>query len=234
MIDAVDLAFLEMLVQPAIELARRRKIGAERLLDDDAAPSAVDLTHEARFAEMVRDRTERGRRGREIEQSVAVGAECAGGRVHCARQAGIGRGIVEITAQVRKPPQQIVDDLLIDRRGGELAQRVVHARAERVIRHLAAGDADDGKAVRQQPRDGEIIERWHQQTFGQVAGRAEDHEGARIGLTRRRLRGTHPRWRRNVHHVRSFFGSTCPPNPLRIAESTRSEKLASSRERNRA
>ena len=66
-----------------------------------------------------------------------------------------------------------------------------------------------------------IVERGNQQALGEVSGGAEDDEHA--GRRRRGLRG----------HL-SAFGSTWPPNLLRIAESSLSEKFSFSRERKRA
>ena len=79
----------------------------------------------------------------------------------------------------------------------------------------------------------EIVERGNEQALGQVSGGTEDDEGADISragplLPRNRRR------RRDVHHDPGAFGSTCPPKPLRIADSIRSAKLRSSRERKRA
>ena len=56
---------------------RRGEIGAERLFDDDAPPSAVFFARQAGFAEMAADRRKGGRRRRQIEQAVALGPALA-------------------------------------------------------------------------------------------------------------------------------------------------------------
>src|SRR4029077_2675472 len=48
-----------------------------------------------------------------------------------------------------------------------------------VVRGLAGQVyADEPKAIGQLPAIDQVVERWHDQAFGQVAGGAEDHHGA--------------------------------------------------------
>ena len=47
-VDAIELVFVEDTEQVMIELARRREISAERLLDDDPTPRTAFLACEAR------------------------------------------------------------------------------------------------------------------------------------------------------------------------------------------
>ena len=59
-----------------------------------------------------------------------------------------------------------------------------HARAEVLGRHLGIGAAQHRKIIRQQTVAGQVVQRRHQQTLGQVTGRTEDHHDA--GFTDRR------------------------------------------------
>ena len=72
--------------------------------------------------------------------------------------------------------------VVVDRAGGEFAQALHQAVAQIVVRHALAGDADHAELVRQQVGRGEIVERGNHQPVGQVAGDAEDDEGAGIRL----------------------------------------------------
>src|SRR5260370_23666830 len=67
MIDAVDLVLIEQLEQLMIERARGSKIGAERLLDDDAPPGTVALACKARLREPDADGRKGGGRRRKIK-----------------------------------------------------------------------------------------------------------------------------------------------------------------------
>jgi len=77
-IDAEDLVFVENAEELLIERMRARKVGAERLFDDDAPPRAVTraigavLPRQAGLAEMTADRREACRRCGEIKQAIAA------------------------------------------------------------------------------------------------------------------------------------------------------------------
>ena len=58
MVDAIDLAFGQNRKDFAIELLRRAKIGAERLLDDGPAPMPFRFTGKAGLAQPPHDRGE--------------------------------------------------------------------------------------------------------------------------------------------------------------------------------
>ena len=94
-------------------------------------------------------------------------------------------------------------DRIVHRARGELAQALHQAVAQIVARHALAGDADHAEVVGQQPGGGEIVERRDHQPMGQVAGGAEDHEGAGVRLLLIGERA--PVWK-GVCHDRPAFG----------------------------
>src|SRR5207237_38271 len=61
-----------------------------------------------------------------------------------------------------------------------LLHRLLHPLAELVVGLLAARDAEDGEALRQQPPERERVERGEELLRRQVAGGAEDDEDARV------------------------------------------------------
>ncbi len=69
-VDAEDLVFAENLVQPRVQLHRARKVGAERLLHDDAR-----ALHEARLAERPYRRERRAGRHAQVMQQPALAGE---------------------------------------------------------------------------------------------------------------------------------------------------------------
>jgi hypothetical protein len=74
MVDAKDLVLFENAEQRLIERARGRQIGAERLLDNDAAPGAVVLARQTGVAEVTTDRREACRRRRQIKEPISSGS----------------------------------------------------------------------------------------------------------------------------------------------------------------
>ena len=103
-----------------------------------------------------------------------------------------------------------------DRRRCRTSRRLVaEVAAERLVVLVVAGDADQREVLRQQLGAAEIVERG-QQALGEIAGRAEDDEDARVGAVSAADA---------VHAHSAALGSTWPPNLLRIADSSLSAKL---------
>ena len=100
MVDPVDLMLLQRLQDLGIERLGRRQIVAERLFDDDPAPLAVVLRHQARGSKRGDRRAEEAVGDGEIEQAVARRA----GRLVQSRQMlaepAIGLRIVEVALQI--------------------------------------------------------------------------------------------------------------------------------------
>src|ERR1039457_6706513 len=67
MIDAINLALLERLLDLGVERVRRIEIAAERLLDDDPAPAPIFLFGQAGIAELLDGDREESRRDGEVE-----------------------------------------------------------------------------------------------------------------------------------------------------------------------
>ncbi len=181
-IDAIELVLVEDIEEVVIELARRREIRAERLLDDDSTPGAVFLARETRSSKLAGDRPERRRRGRHVEQAIALGATLGLDPLQGLPQPIVARGIVDIAAHIGGATDDTLGELFFHRPGGELLQRFAQVLAERVIRHFGAPDADQSKCVRQQATRRKIVKRWNEQPVHEVPGGAEHHQAAWIGL----------------------------------------------------
>jgi len=112
---------------------------------------------------------------------------------------------------------------LIDRRGRELLDIAAYFLPELLLRKFIHREPDDREILRYMVALAQVVERRNQLARGQVSGRAEDHHDAAIGgppAVLRRLRIAVP-WRYQFPVGRS----TCPPNLLRIAESSLSENV---------
>src|SRR5271170_909651 len=75
MVHPVDLRLRNHIEELSVERVRRGKIGAERLLDDDASPATFLLLGESGFGEPLDDRPEQGARDGKIENHVAASTE---------------------------------------------------------------------------------------------------------------------------------------------------------------
>src|SRR5262249_47532844 len=121
-IDAVDLVLVQNLEELAIECLRGRKVGAERLLDDEPAPGPLLLVTEARLAEMTTDRRERGRRGRKVEQAVAAGLASALGPRQRLLQPLVACRVLGVAVDVTDAAEEAARDRLIDRGAGKTGE----------------------------------------------------------------------------------------------------------------
>ena len=155
---------------------RGPQVVAERLLDDDAPPRVLAARGEAGAAEAAHDDGElRGRR-RQVEEGVA-----AGGRrpVEPLLQGVVGRGIVEVALDVAEGLGEGVPGVLGDRGARVLlGLRAQHGAQALVAAHVGAADAEHHQPGRQEPPHVEVVERRHELAAGEVAGDAEDHDGA--------------------------------------------------------
>ena len=181
-VDAIDLLFGEDAVDCLVERLRALQVVPERLLDHDAFPALAGFGN-ARRAEPVDDHGKELRRGRQVEDAVAVGSPLPIHPLQLRGQPAVARLVVERHPDVGDPVGQALPDGAIDWLApGELLHRLLHVGAELVFRQRRIGDADHAEAGRQIAIERQVVERWHQLACGQVPGRAEDHH-------RRRVRG---------------------------------------------
>ena len=90
-----------------------------------------------------------------------------------------GLVVVEVAGHEPEALGELLPDLLAEPGAGVLAHRVVHDLREVLVGPVAAGEADEREAGRQQPAVGEVVDRRHELLAGEVAGDAEDHHPAR-------------------------------------------------------
>src|SRR5436190_6184890 len=96
-----------------------------------------------------------------------------------------------------------------------------------LARRLHAGNPDDGERRSQEASSGKIIKCRDQQPVSQIPRGAENDESAGVGNPYRGFCAIRA-------HASPALRSTCPPNPLRMAERSFSANVWSSRERKRA
>ncbi len=200
MVDAKDLAFVEMAGQLAVDLDRAGEVAADRLFDDDAGEALVGIgriDHAAR-AQSGRALVDEGRRNGEIEDVIAGAADFFIELLEALAQLGVvgrvGEGAGDEMEQRCEPgPGGFVELLareLFDAGAGELAIGVVVDMFHR--------EADDREFLGEFRIDHQIVERGKELAVAEVAGSAENHEDAgNIGRLRMH-RGEDVRWRQRA------------------------------------
>ena len=151
----------------------------ERLFDHHALPRPVFLFRQPRGAKLVDDRSKKRGADRQIKENVAVSSLLL---VHAGEkfaQILVELRLHEIAGEVVEALDEPVPGGLIDAAGGELVDFLGGALAVDLGGEILARDSDDGEVFRKQVALGEIVERRDQLSLGEVAARAEDHDGAR-------------------------------------------------------
>ena len=188
-VDPVDLLLVEDLGQLAVQRARARQVGAERLLDDDAGPAALRAaapavagSRQAGPVELVDDLRVERRRHREVEEPIARRAAVAVDPVEPLRELDVGGRIVEVTAVVLDALRERLPDRLLRRPvAAVLVDALEQVGAELVVGQVAPREADDGELRRQEAAEQPVVERGSELALGEVAGRSADDHRARLG-----------------------------------------------------
>ena len=239
-VDAEDLVLGEVRDDVLVQGLGAGEVVPERLLDDQACPSPGPPPG----LELVHDRSDRLRRNRQVVNAVPRGATLLVEllqEVHHLLLAAV-RG--EVRAHVVHSGGEPFPDVLTHLVAPELGRGFTHLLAPRLGRVLRAGDADHGEVPGQEAAELERVERGNQLAMSEIAGGAEDDEGAGIGLDPasrlRRERHLDSGFDLGAHTATgtryfSFAGLTAwPPNWLRSAALTLAANDSSWREAKRA
>jgi hypothetical protein len=182
-VDPVDLALVEILVEDVVQLDRRGEVVPERLLDDHSRPAAFRRP----CADPLDDRLDDVRRDGEIADTVAWDAAFLVERgQHLLSAAEEGFCVHEIGRHVANSAGQSLPDVIAELVAAELLDGGFHPLSERVVGLLRAGYADDREMLGQQLAERERVERRKELALRQVSGGAEDHHRARLGPARQR------------------------------------------------
>ena len=178
-INPIDLMLLHDDPESSIELTRRRQIGAERFFDNHPPPTVAFVEQSSPRQPFAHVQKLFGG-DREIEEAVPC-LDRLRHRIQFVSQPLPCQFVVEIRRDVRQVLHRAIEESRIDRMTfgaldcfAELFLELLHGR-------FRSGEADDGHPVGQQSHFGEVVQRWDQESVGQVAARAKDDEGAGIG-----------------------------------------------------
>src|SRR6266853_4949936 len=119
-IDAVDLLFIENLLEVAVQLFCRSQISSERLFHDDASPFTVLFLRESGLAQLLHHGSEKLRRHRQVEEAVALRGVGFFRRCNLCLEPSVRRGILEISLHVIGSFEKPIPETAIDRLGCEL------------------------------------------------------------------------------------------------------------------
>ena len=143
-------------------------------------PFLVAALDEARLAEPLDDRREVFGGDGQVIEPVPLRAVGRVDLVELGLEPRVGCVVVERAACEEDPGGELGPDVGEAVADG-LLQRRLDLLAERLVVPVAAGVADDRRLGRQVPGAGEVVKRRHQLAVGQVARRAEEDDGARVG-----------------------------------------------------
>ena len=144
-----------------------------------AQPPAGALFRPA-FLQILDDNFELLRRGRKIEKAIAARAAFLVEFVEPLGEFLVAGFIAEFALVIEKGFGEPVPDFIAHRLPGIFTGRFLHFGAEFVIRFRTARETDHRNCRRQLAIRGDIVESGHQLAMGEVAGRAEDHDRARL------------------------------------------------------
>ena len=191
-INTIDLLLAPALQKRRIERPGRGEIFAEGLLDDQ--PAAARQIGKARCRQLLVDHPEEVGGDGQVEQRIAGGSGMFAHLHHQFLEARIGRRIVEFAGRVVEPRLQPLPAGSIGRpAGGKLLHSLALRQTKLLVRQRLPRHADDGEILRQQAVAGEIVERRHQQAFGQITRGSQNHQQA---TGHHRSRGTTGIWLR--------------------------------------
>ena len=178
-VDAEHLVGREDLMDDLVQFLGAGEVVAEGLLDDRTPPRALGGIGQAVLLQLPYHLGEELRRDGEVEGVVATGAPGHVELVDRLAQLLERLVVAEVAGNEAHPFGQFMPDLLAEGGPSVFAYGVVDDLGEVLVLPLAAGEAEQREARRQETAVGEVVDGRHQLLAGQVAGDAEDDESGR-------------------------------------------------------
>ena len=161
-------------------MARGFEIGPERFFQNHSRPASFARLVQAGFLQILHDRFELLGRGGEIKKTIAARAALLIEAVETFRQLLVALLVAEFALMIEERLGEAIPDFVAHGLPGEIPGRFLHFMAELLVRLGPAGEADHRDrrwhlAVRR-----DVVERGHEFAVSEVAGRAENDDGARL------------------------------------------------------
>src|SRR5262249_29652080 len=179
-IDPISLFFTEGIADHAIQLASGIEVAAKRLLHNHPGPAAFTRFVQTDSLEMFQDRLELLRRDCEIKKPVAARAALLIDLIETFGQRFETGLIAEITLMIKNRLAEGFPDFVAHGLAGKFADGLFHFAPKVLIALFASGETDNGDGWRQFAISAKIVKRWQQFAVREIAGRAENHNAARL------------------------------------------------------
>ncbi len=188
MVDTIRLALRKGLGDGGDHFAGAVEVAADRLLDDDAGEGRllVGVVDEAGALEPADAQVHEARRHGEVIDAAGGDAELLVDGLHAGLEADVGVGVVEAARHEEEGAGVVGPVALVEVLAREAVDAVAGAVADPLVGvalDLALGrqaEADDGEVRRQHAVHVEVVDGRQQLAPGQIAGRPEDDELARL------------------------------------------------------
>ena len=182
MVHAVNLRLRQAVAQLGVERLRRWQVVAKGFFHHHATPVILRLSDQTGSAELVGDGAEKPRTHRQIKHHAIAHAVAALELRQPRAQRLVGRRGREVGLHVDDAGEQALQAGLVNRLavvlvGGEGANGRFHMGAVLRIGLLNPVQADQRELRGQQAGARQVVERGHQQAFGQVSTGTEDDHG---------------------------------------------------------
>ena len=178
MVDAEHARRVEHFGDHAIELLGAGQVMTERLFDDHTTPSALVAFRQTTVGQLTGHLRERARRHRHVERVIAARATVAvklGDRVG---QTLERFRIIERALYETDTGRKLLPSRFLERRTAMRLHVLLDEVLEMVLGPVAACEACQTEARRQQATVGQIVDGGEQLLTGQIAGHAENHDAA--------------------------------------------------------
>lgn len=207
MVDAEHRIGVEDLRDHRVELLGARQVMAERLFDDHTAPCVAFRFGQAAVGELLGHDREVARWHRHVERVVAAGAAVAVQLGHRAAQPFKRVGVLERALHEADALGELLPCGLMEMRAAVFLDVLFDEFAEMVLGPIAAREAGQAEARRQQAAVRQVVDGREQFLTRQVACDTEDDDAAGPAMRgRRRSRGS----RRGLCHCGSHgVGVVC-------------------------
>ena len=182
-IDAEYARRVEHLGNHTVEFLSAGQIVAERLFDDHATPSAFVAFRQTAVGQLAGDLREGPWRHGHVERMVAARAAIAVKFLDGLRQSFERLRIVEGALHETNAVGKLLPSRFLEWRTAVRLDVLAYEILEMLFGPIAAGEAGQTEAWRQQATVGQIVDCGKQFFTGQIASHTENHDAARTGNT---------------------------------------------------
>ena len=179
-IDTIDLALFEHVVDNLVEVQCALEVVAKRLFDDDPRPSTVGGVGQTSGAEVVDDVFVGFGRGGQIKQPIAARALFGVNGVESFCQGDIPLGVFEGRSNIRDATDEARPIPSVEAGPRMFAALIEQQGAEVVVAPVTPCKPQDGGVVVEQAFAAQIVERGHEFAAGQITRRAKDDNRTRV------------------------------------------------------